>query len=68
MDDEFVKIHTGLPNAKVVKAVFEHVSKTQPSDDVTKLLLLQEFVDETKNVWPTNLGLLSSFQNILTCG
>ena len=23
VDDDFVKIHTGLPNAKVVKAVFE---------------------------------------------
>ena len=46
MDDDFVKVHTGLPNAKVVKAVFEHVSKTLPlpSDGVTKLSPFQEFM------------------------
>jgi len=25
VDDDFAKIHTGLPNAKIVKATFEHV-------------------------------------------
>ena len=46
VDDDFVKVHTGLPNAKVVKAVFEHVSKTLPlpSDGVTKLSPFQEFM------------------------
>jgi len=44
VDDDFVKIHTGLPNAKVVKTVFEHVSKTLPSDSVTKLTPFQEFM------------------------
>ena len=41
VDDDFVKVHTGLPNAKVV---FEHVSKTLPSDGVTKLSQFQEFM------------------------
>ena len=44
VDNDFVKVHTGLPNAKVVKAVFEHVSKTLPSDGVTKLSPFQEFM------------------------
>ena len=47
VDDGFAKIHTGLinlPNVKVVKAVFEHVSKTLPSEGVAKLLPFQEFV------------------------
>ena len=44
MDDDFVKVHTGLPNAKVVKAVFEHVAKSLPSDGVTKLSPFQEFM------------------------
>jgi len=37
---EFVKVHTGLPNAKVVKVVFEHVSKTLPSDGAMKLFVV----------------------------
>ena len=41
VDDDFVKVHTGLPNAKVV---LEHVSKTLPSDGVTKLSQFQEFM------------------------
>ena len=44
VDDDFVKVHTGLPNAKVVKAVFEHVAKSLPSDGVTKLSPFQEFM------------------------
>ena len=37
VDDDFAKIHTGLPNAKIVKVTFEHVFKTLPSDGVIKL-------------------------------
>ncbi|XP_065894965.1 uncharacterized protein [Dysidea avara] len=44
VDDDFAKTHTGLPNAKTVKAVFEHVLKTLPSDGVTKLSPFQEFM------------------------
>ena len=44
VDDDFVKLHTGLLNAKVVNAVFEHVSKTLPLDGVTKLSPFQEFM------------------------
>ena len=44
VDDDFVKVHTGLPNAKVVKAVLEHVSKSLPSDGVMKLSSFQEFM------------------------
>ena len=44
VDDDFAKVHTGLPNAKIVKATFEHVFKTLPSDGVTKLSPFQEFM------------------------
>ena len=42
VDYNFVKVHTGLPISKIVKAVFEHVSKTLPSDGDTKLLPIRE--------------------------
>ena len=41
---DFTLTHTGLPNFKVLKAVFNHVNKTLPSDRVTKLSCFQEFV------------------------
>ena len=44
MDDGFAKLHTALPNVKVVKAVFEHVSKTLPSEGVTKLSPFQKLM------------------------
>ena len=46
VDDDFVKVHNGLPNAKLVKAVFKHVSKTLPlpSDGAKKLSPFQEFM------------------------
>ena len=44
VSDEVTKFYTGLPNVKIVKAVFEHVSKTLPSDGITKLSPFQEFV------------------------
>ena len=33
-----------MPNVKVVKAVFEHVANSLPSDGVTKLSPFQEFM------------------------
>ena len=44
VSDDFTLTHTGLPNFKVLKAIFNHVSKTLPSDGVTKLSHFQEFV------------------------
>ena len=44
VDDDFAKIHTGLSNAKIVKATFEHVFKTLLSNGVTKLSPFQEFM------------------------
>ena len=44
VNHEFTKFYTGLPNAEVVKAVFAHVSKTMPSDGITKLSPFQEFM------------------------
>ena len=32
--DEYTKFHTGLPNFKVVKAIFDHVSKGLPTNRV----------------------------------
>ena len=42
--DEYTKFHTGLPNFKLLKAIFDHVSKGLPTDGVTKLSNFQEFV------------------------
>jgi len=44
MNNEMVKFYTGLPNKKIVKAVFDHVSRTLPSDSNTKLSPFQEFM------------------------
>ena len=43
-NDDTTKFYTGLPNLKVVKTVFEHVSKTLPLDKITKLTPFQEFM------------------------
>ena len=43
-NDDFTKFYTGLPNIKVVKAVFEHVSKMLPASGITKLSPFQEFI------------------------
>ena len=37
VSDNFTLTNTGLPNFKVLKAVFNHLSKRLPSDRVTKL-------------------------------
>ena len=42
--DEYTKFHTGLPNFKLLKTIFDHVSKGLPTDGVTKLSNFQEFV------------------------
>ena len=42
--DEYTKFHTGLPNFKVVKATFDHVSKGLPTNRVAKLSNFQEFM------------------------
>ena len=44
ISDEYTKFHTGLPNFKLVKAIFDHVSKGLPTDGVTKLSNCQEFM------------------------
>ena len=44
ISDEYTKFHTGLPNYKLVKAIFDHVSKGLPTDGVTKLSNFQEFM------------------------
>ena len=55
VDDDFAKIHTGLPNVKVVKVAFEHVSKTLPLDGVTKLSPFQEFMCVSHKLRMNNL-------------
>ena len=35
VSDEYTKFYTGLPNFKLVKAIFDHVSKGLPTDGVT---------------------------------
>ena len=42
--DKYTKFHTGLPNFKVVKAIFDHVSKGLPTKRVAKLSNFQEFM------------------------
>ena len=44
VNDEMVKFYTGLPNKKILRAVFDHVSRTLASDGVTKLLPFQELM------------------------
>ena len=44
VNDEMVKFYTGLPNKRVLKAVFDHVFKTLPPDGITKLSPFQEFM------------------------
>lgn len=43
-NDDTTKFNTGLSFLKVVKAVFEHVSKILPLDMITKLSPFQEFM------------------------
>ena len=47
--DEYTKFHTGFPNFKLLKAIFDHVSKGLPTDGVTKLSRVCVFHVETKN-------------------
>lgn len=44
VNDEMVKFYTGLPNKRVLKAVFDHVFRTSPPDGITKLSPFQEFM------------------------
>jgi len=44
ISDEYTQFYTGLPNIKIVKAVFEHVFKTLPVERATKLSAFQEFI------------------------
>ena len=44
ISDEFTQFYTGLPNIKIVKAVFELIYKTLPGERATKLSAFQEFV------------------------
>ena len=37
VSDDFTQTHTGLPNLRMVKAIFHHVSKTLPLEKSTKL-------------------------------
>ena len=43
-DDKFVLYYTGLPNVKVLKAIFKHVLKTMPSERINQLTPFQEFM------------------------
>ena len=43
-DDSVVLFHTGLPNFKVLKAIFDHVLQTLPNEGVNKLTPFQEFM------------------------
>ena len=43
-DDESVLYYTGLPNVKVLKAIFKHVLKTMPFEGINKLTPYQEFM------------------------
>ena len=44
VNDEMVRFYTGMPNIKIVKAVFDHVSRTLSSDSSTKLSPFQELM------------------------
>ena len=43
VSDEYTKFYTGLPNFRLVKAVFDHVSKGLPPAAATKLSYFQDF-------------------------
>lgn len=43
-DDNTVLFHTGLPNFKVLKAIFDHVLQTLPNEGLSKLTPFQEFM------------------------
>jgi len=43
ISDEHIIFHTGLPNFKLLKAVFDHVAKGLPADGASKLFQFQEF-------------------------
>ena len=43
-DDNIVLFYTGLPNFKVLKAIFDHVLQTLPNEGVNKLTPFQEFM------------------------
>ena len=43
-DDNIVLCHTGLPNFKVLKAIFDHVLQTLPNKGINKLTPFQEFM------------------------
>ncbi|XP_065902961.1 uncharacterized protein [Dysidea avara] len=42
--DDAISSYSALPNFKVLKAIFDHVHKTLPSDGITKLSPFQEFM------------------------
>ena len=42
--DDAMSSYSALPNFKILKAIFEHVHKTLPSDGITKLFPFQEFM------------------------
>jgi len=44
ISDEYTLFHTGLPNFKLLKAVFDHVAKGLPADGASKLSQFQEFM------------------------
>ena len=43
-DDTSVLFHTGLPNLKILKAIFDHVLQTLPNEGISKLTPFQEFI------------------------
>ena len=43
-DDESVVFYTGLPNIKVLRAIFDHVVKTMPMEGTCKLVPFQQFM------------------------
>ena len=43
-DDNTVLFHTGLPNFKVLKSIFDHVLQTLPNEGLSKLTPFQEFM------------------------
>ena len=42
--DDAIKFYTGLPNFKILKAIYDHTYKTLPNDGITKLTAFQEFM------------------------
>ena len=43
-DNTSVLFHTGLPNLKILKAIFDHVLQTLPNEGISKLTPFQEFM------------------------